>query len=72
MDYNQARCTYTFRSWLDKEKKAIQKFISSKDNMLAKLEVFENFRDEDLKKYFKNIKKTCKLIQKTVTKLVEG
>ena len=54
------------------KKKAIQKFISSKDNMLAKLEAFENFRDEDLKKYFKNIKKTCKLVQKTVTKLVEG
>ena len=38
------------------------------EHLLAKLEVFENFRDEDLKKYFKNIKKTCKLVQKTVTR----
>ena len=38
------------------------------EHLLAKLEAFENFRDEDLKKYFKNIKKTCKLVQKTVTR----
>ena len=34
------------------------------EHLLAKLEAFENFRDEDLKKY----KKTCKLVQKTVTR----